>query len=221
MTTPAAIFDLDGTVLNTLPDLADSLNLALGAFGYPTHSLEAFRPMVGNGMAKMIERALPGGQGDPGAQAKVMAHFKREYAKRQCDKTVPYDGIGELLKGLAAKGWALGLLSNKDHENTLAVVGHFFPGLFAQIIGVRPGFPAKPDPAGALEICKGFGLPPGQVFYVGDSGVDMATAKAAGCRPIGVAWGFRPREELLAGGALAILEKPGDFPATVAGLQER
>ncbi|MDR2422182.1 MAG: HAD family hydrolase [Deltaproteobacteria bacterium] len=218
MTTLAAIFDLDGTVLNTLPDLADSLNLALEAAGYPTHDLEGFRPMVGGGMAKMIERALPEGSKNPETLAKVMAYFKKEYAKRQCDKTVPYDGIVELLKDLAAKGWLLGLLSNKDHENTLEVVGHFFPGLFSKIIGVRPGFPTKPDPSGALEICQAFGLSPSQVFYVGDSGVDMATAKGAGCRPIGVAWGFRPKDELLAGGALAILEEPCDFLEVAANL---
>jgi phosphoglycolate phosphatase len=208
---------LDGTILNTLPDLADSLNLALAAQGLPTHDLTGYRPMVGNGMAKMIERALPESRRDPETRAQIMAHFKKEYAQRQCDKTRPYEGVPELLRGLVDQGWALGVLSNKDHENTLEVVNHFFPSLFAQILGVKPGATTKPDPTGALSICQALGARPEAVFYVGDSGVDMATAKGAGCRPIGVAWGFRPEEELLAGGALAILRRPEDFPQIVAG----
>jgi phosphoglycolate phosphatase len=218
MTTFAAIFDLDGTTLNTLPDLADSLNLALQAAGLPTHDLAAYRFMVGEGMAKMIERALPPDRRDSETKTQIMAHFKKEYAKRQCDKTAPYEGVPELLKDLTAKGWSLGLLSNKDHENTLEVVSHFFPGLFAQILGVKPGAKTKPDPTGALAVCQALGQSPEKIFYVGDSGVDMATAKGAGCRPIGVAWGFRPPEELKAGGALAILAKPADFLPTIASL---
>ncbi|MDR1872860.1 MAG: HAD family hydrolase [Deltaproteobacteria bacterium] len=211
MTTLAAIFDLDGTVLNTLPDLADSLNIALKAAGYPTHDLNGYRPMVGNGMAKMIERALPPDHQDPSTQSQILAAFKKEYALRQCDKTAPYPGIVELLRDLKAQGWSLGLLSNKDHENTLQVVNHFFPQIFTEILGVKPGATTKPDPTGALGICASFGVSPNQVFYVGDSGVDMATAKGAGCRPIGVAWGFRPQEELIENGALAILKNPADF----------
>ncbi|MDR1578274.1 MAG: HAD family hydrolase [Deltaproteobacteria bacterium] len=218
MTRLAAIFDLDGTILNTLPDLVDSLNLALSAAGFPTHDLDSFRPMVGNGMIKMIERALPAERRDPPTQTGILAHFKKEYAKRQCDRTVPYEGIVELLKDLNAQGWALGVLSNKDHENTLQVVNHYFPGIFHQILGVKPGATTKPDPTGARLICEALGQAPERVFYVGDSGVDMATAIGAGCRPIGVAWGFRPQAELIAGGALAILKKPADFFHVIANL---
>ncbi|MDR0550135.1 MAG: HAD family hydrolase [Deltaproteobacteria bacterium] len=216
MTKKAAIFDLDGTVLNTLPDLADSLNLALAAFDLPTRELSACRQMVGNGLVKMIERALPPDHKDPATQTKVMAFFKNEYARRQCDKTTPYEGIMELLQDLVAKDWSLGLLSNKDHENAVAVVNHYFPGIFSQILGVKPGVTPKPDPTGALAICASLGQSPKEVFYVGDSAVDMATAKGAGCRPIGVAWGFRPQEELLESGALAILTTPADFHKVVA-----
>ncbi|MDR1395977.1 MAG: HAD family hydrolase [Deltaproteobacteria bacterium] len=218
MTVQAAIFDLDGTTLNTLPDLAGSLNTALKAKGLPDHTVEEYRPMVGNGMAKMIERALPEDRRDPETQAGVMALFKAEYARRQCDLTVPYEGIPELLRDLKSRSWALGLLSNKDHENTAEIVSHFFPGLFDQVLGVKPGAAPKPDPSGALALCRAFGLKPAQVFYVGDSGVDMNTAKGAGCPALGAAWGFRPEEELRQEGALAILKKPSDFLPVIGSL---
>jgi phosphoglycolate phosphatase len=210
-----AIFDLDGTILNTLPDLADSLNIALEGAELPTHELAKYKFMVGNGMVKMIERALPEDRRDPETITSIMAVFKKEYAQRQCNKTEPYPGIVDLLKDLKAKNWPLAVLSNKDHENTLEVVNHFFPHIFNIIIGVKPGGPTKPDPAGALEICQSFDLKPDRVFYVGDTGVDMNTAKAAGCYPIGVMWGFRPEKELTDNGALSILAKPMTFP-TVA-----
>ncbi|MDR1085634.1 MAG: HAD family hydrolase [Deltaproteobacteria bacterium] len=218
MKTRAAIFDLDGTVLNTLPDLADSLNIALEAAGYPARTLDEYRFMVGNGMAKMIERALPDDRKTPEIQTEIMKHFKNEYALRQCDKTAPYEGITDLLQDLKARGWKLGLLSNKDHENTLEIVNHFFSGIFDVIIGVKPGGPSKPDPAGALEICRTLGFKPQEVIYLGDSGVDMATANAAGCPALGAGWGFRPAEELQEGGAKAILEKPTDFLAKAESL---
>ncbi len=207
----AIIFDLDGTLLDTLEDLADSLNYVLEKEGLPTHTPEKYRFMVGNGLPTLVARALPEGLRIPAHVKPVLRQFIERYRQNLCVKTKPYAGIPEVLEALKKGGLRLAVLSNKAHPQALEVVAHYFPGCFDLVLGLRPEAAAKPDPSGAREILRAFDLKPGQVLYVGDSDVDMETAVAAGLRPVGVAWGFRPRAELLAAGADVILETPADL----------
>lgn len=214
----AVIFDLDGTLLNTLEDLADSLNQVLAEEGLPTHSCQEYRFMVGNGLETLLVRALPAGLRVPAHVRPFYKKFIALYRERQVDKTRPYPGIDELLKALLDKGIHLAVLSNKSHPNTLAVVDHFFPDIFEAVLGLRPEVPAKPDPAGALEIIQTLAVGPAETLYVGDSDVDMETAVAAGLYPLGVSWGYRLRAELEAAGARAIIDEPLDLLRFVDGL---
>jgi phosphoglycolate phosphatase len=207
----AAIFDLDGTILNTLPDLGNSLNTALSLSGYPTHTLVEYKTMVGNGMGKLVQRSLPPDKQTPEIIDEIRTLFKGEYKKHQCDLTKPYQGIEELLSKLIELKWPLGVLSNKDHENTTIIINHFFPNQFKIILGVSPDRPPKPELVGAREAALALGVPAGNIFYLGDSDVDMFTALNAGFKPFGVSWGFRPAAELTKAGALTILEHPMDF----------
>ena len=216
----AAIFDLDGTLLYTLEDLADSLNLTLKEEGLPTHDLEAYRFMVGNGLEQLVVRALPAGMRIPAHVRPIFGKFIERYRANLWVKTRPYEGIPEALEELRGLGLRLAVLSNKNHPNTVLIVEHFFPGLFEMVLGLRPEVPAKPHPAGAEEILTAFGLGPHEVIYLGDSDVDMETAVAARLFPVGAGWGYRPREELAAAGALAIVETPAQFPAYIRAVHE-
>ncbi len=208
----AVIFDLDGTLLYTLEDLADSLNAVLTGEGLPTHSIDEYRFLVGHGLERLVIGALPEGLRRPAHVRPVLQKFVELYRRRQLDKTRPYPGIAEMLAELQARRLRLAVLSNKAHPNTLSVVEHFFPGVFEAVWGLRPDVPAKPDPAGARAIAQGFGLEPARILYLGDSDVDMKTAAAAGMYPVGAAWGYRPRAELLAAGAQEIIDSPGELP---------
>lgn len=212
----AAIFDLDGTLLYTLEDLADSLNETLKEEGLPTHALEACRQMVGNGLEMLVIRALPEAMRVPAHVRPILRKFTEKYRARQVSKTRPYPGIEKALEALSAAGLKLAVLSNKAHDNTLIVVNHFFPGRFKIILGMRDDTPPKPNPAGALEIAGHFSLDPESFLYFGDSGVDMKTARAAGMYPVGVTWGYRSEEEMAAAGASAIIRQPEEI-APLAG----
>lgn len=214
----AVIFDLDGTLLYTLEDLADSLNQVLSQEGLPTHNYDDYRFMVGNGLETLVVRALPSGMRLSAHARPVLRKFVELYRSRQVAKTRPYPGILELLETLAARGLRLAVLSNKAHPNTLAVVDHFFPAVFELVLGMRPEVPAKPDPAGALEIARAFGLDPGEILYLGDSDVDMKTAVAAGMYPLGALWGYRPKSELEAAGAAAVIDAPSAMLGVLDGL---
>ncbi len=207
----AIIFDLDGTLLYTLEDLADSLNDVLRAEGLPTHPTDAYRFMVGNGLERLVIRALPEGLRIPAHVRPILRKFVEYYRENQCRRTRPYPGLPELLERLAGAGLRLAVLSNKAHPNTVEVVEHFFPGRFQMVLGMRPEVPAKPDPAGALEIVAAFGMRPEDFLYLGDSDVDMKTAVAAGLFPVGAGWGYRPREELTAAGARVVIEAPEEL----------
>ncbi|MDR1487986.1 MAG: HAD family hydrolase [Deltaproteobacteria bacterium] len=211
MTRKAAIFDLDGTILDTIGDLCDSINEVLTQEGLPTHSLDAVKTMVGSGAAKLVERALPQQKRTAEFMARVLSIYRIEYSKRQLVKTKPFPGIPELLSEMADKGWRLAVLSNKEHNNAKTVVEHFFPNRFNYILGVSPQRPPKPDLTGAKEALKSLGIAPESVFYFGDTDVDIKTAINCGCRPIGVAWGFKAAQELSKAGALHILQQPKDF----------
>lgn len=195
------IFDLDGTLLDTLYDLAEAGNHALGAMGLPQHPAEAYKHMVGNGIPKLVTRMLPAHQLGAATQALALQLFLRHYDAHKLDHTRPYPGIPALLAGLVKAGVLLGVVSNKDDAPAQAIVEHFFPQVFCAVRGRLDGTPPKPDPALVHAVLHAWGLPPQTVLYVGDSGVDIATAHNAGLAGCGVLWGFRGEDELAAAGA--------------------
>lgn len=191
------IFDLDGTLLNTIADLAQSTNHALQALGYPTHELSAYPFMVGNGINKLFERALPEGEKTQENVLRVRARFIPYYNEHNADMSCPYPGIPELLERLQYKGIQMAVASNKYQEATSKLIAHYFPSVrFAAVLGQREGIPVKPDPTIVHDILQATTVTPADVLYVGDSGVDMQTARNAGIEACGVTWGFRPRTEL-------------------------
>lgn len=203
----AIIFDLDGTLLDSLADLADSMNCVLEAAGLPTHNVEAYKRFVGDGMENLVRRALPHDRQDEADRA--LAAMRAEYGRRWRDKTRPYPGIPELLDALQERSLRLAILSNKPDDFTRLIVARLLPHWrIDAVMGLRPGWPRKPDPAGALAIARDLGLPPAAFLYVGDTDTDMRTAKAAGMFAVGVLWGFRTKEELCAHGAAALIEHP-------------
>jgi phosphoglycolate phosphatase len=210
MTTPRAlIFDLDGTLLDTLADLADSGNAALEALGLPLHETDAYRYFVGLGVEELVRRMLPEERRDPETLTQAVPLLVAEYKRRWNRKTRPYPGIAELLEALRERGLPACVLSNKPQAYTDLTVQEFFPGrLFASVRGARPEVPNKPHPAGALALAAELGLSPGEVVFVGDSATDMKTARGAGMLPVGVLWGFRDAAELTGGGARALIEHP-------------
>lgn len=214
MMTRLVIFDLDGTLLDSLTDLAISTNHALRQNGFPEHEREAYRHFVGNGVRKLIERALPEGSREAGMVERVMADFMAYYSLHKADYTAPYDGIPALLQALRKQGMRLAVASNKFQSATEAMVPYYFgEGCFDFIHGQRESVPPKPDPQVVMNIMAEANVEPGEVLYVGDSGVDMQTAARAGVRSVGVLWGFRSREELLANGAMHVVERPADILA--------
>jgi phosphoglycolate phosphatase len=206
----AVIFDLDGTLLDTIEDLTEAMNVALAKLGLPARSIAECKMLVGDGVATFVKRALPPPSRNDEVLARRLRDFLRaEYAERQAVKTKPYPGIIETLDALAERKIPMAVLSNKPHDSTQAVVRHYFPRReFRAVLGAREGVPAKPDPSGALEIAGILGLPPAEIFYLGDTNTDMQTAAAAGMFPAGALWGFRTAEELLANGAKALLDRP-------------
>lgn len=197
-----AIFDLDGTLLDTLGDLAAACNYVMQCNGYPVHPLDRYRYMVGNGIDKLIERALPAEIRSSGRAAELRPEFIARYREHLCDHTRPYPGIETLLERMEGEGILSAVASNKYHEGTRALVQHFFPRhRFIRVLGQRDGVPVKPDPAIVLEILEYAHLPREEALYIGDSDVDMLTAARAGVDSVGASWGFRPYEELQKAGA--------------------
>lgn len=207
----AVIFDLDGTLINSIFDLADSTNHALKKFGFPTHDIEAYKIFVGDGMPKLIERALPKFKRDNETIATVLEEFLAYYRKHYLDKTVLYDGIFELLKDLQKSGYKLCVVSNKSNEMTTEILNNLFEIKFNAFSGKKDGYKAKPDPKLTLEIINSIGVNPNECAFIGDSGMDMQTAVNANCLPIGVLWGFRGKEELLQNGAEYLVNKPNEI----------
>jgi phosphoglycolate phosphatase len=207
----AVLFDLDGTLLDTLEDIADAANAVLTSQGLPTHSLTAYKLFVGEGVRRLFEKALPENCRGAETIARCAARFNDEYGRRWNTKTHPYDGILPLLASLRER-MPLAVLSNKPQAFTEQCASHYLPaGTFTCVLGQREGVPPKPDPAGALEVARRLSLPPEKIAYLGDSSIDMQTAVRAGMYPIGAAWGFRSREELLAHGAAAVIERPDEL----------
>ncbi len=207
----AMLFDLDGTLLDTLDDLGDSINRALARFGFPGHPRDAFRYFVGDGVRMLVERALPEDRRDPATNEAVLKAYREEYRQGWNCKTRVYPGIPELLDALTARGIALGVLSNKPHDMTRKCVeGYLARWTFDVVFGQRDTVARKPDPAGALEAARHLDVAPAEVLYLGDTSTDMDTARAAGMFAVGATWGFRPESELREHGAQAIVHHPDD-----------
>lgn len=206
------IFDLDGTLLKTIDDLAIATNHALKTLGFPTHGLWVYPAMVGNGVGKLIERALPDDARSEKNINDALEVFKAYYNDHCCDATVPYPGIPELLAELTRRGINLAVTSNKYEYAVGKIIAHYFPEAnFRAILGNIEGMPRKPDPSivfKALSMCP---TPKAQVLYVGDSGVDMETARRACVESVGVSWGFRPIAELKAAYADHIISTPSQI----------
>ncbi len=192
-----AIFDLDGTLLDTIADLAAATNHALSQFGYPTHTTDEYRFFVGNGINKLFERALPEGEKSQQNVLKIRRSFIPYYNMHNADLSRPYPGIETLLDTLQRNGMQLAVASNKYQEATTKLIRQYFPSVrFTAVFGQREGVPSKPDPQVINEIIRLANVKKEETVYAGDSCVDMQTGKNAGVTTIGVSWGFRPRAEL-------------------------
>jgi len=207
----AVIFDLDGTLLDTLEDIADAANRVLVGRGFPAHPIPRYREFIGEGVVRLMKRALPEPNQDPATVQTCVEAYQGEYARNWNVKTKPYAGVPNLLDALVARGLKLAVLSNKPDRFTQECVRELLPGWsFAVVIGASDAFPRKPNPASALEITRRLAVASEECLYVGDSGVDMQTAVAARMFAVGVLWGFRDRQELLREGAQALVQEPSE-----------
>lgn len=206
------IFDLDGTLLDTIADLGAATNYALREMGYPTHTATSYPMMVGNGVTRLIERALPEEARTPEIVEAVREKFKEYYDDHACDSTAPYPGITELLNNLQALGVRIAVASNKYQDAVERLVTHYFPAIEWQAVeGQKEGVPVKPDPSIVFEILSKSPARKSKVLYVGDSGVDIETARRACVDSCGVTWGFRPRRELVDANADNIATTPEEI----------
>ena len=208
------IFDLDGTLLNTIDDLADAANWVAQAHGWPTHSVEEFKQMVGNGIPKLVERFAP----RPLSQEEfdqVLAEFTARYNAHKEDKTAPYAGMPQAVAALRQAGVTVAVLSNKAHALAGPVVENYYPGVFHAVQGALPGVPAKPDPTLLRGLLAHLGADPARTLFVGDSNVDIRTGKNGGLTTCGVLWGFRSRQELEQEGADYLVSRPGQLVSLV------
>lgn len=207
-----AIFDLDGTLLNTIRDLGESVNYALDQCGFPTHDIELYPGFVGNGVNKLIERTLPEGQKTESNILQVKSHFVKYYDSHNTIYSAPYPGIPALLEWLDSQSVVLAVASNKYQFATCKLIDHYFSSIsFHTVLGQREDFPIKPDPAIVLHILSATGISPEETIYIGDSGVDMLTASRASTSSVGVTWGFRPKSELIESGACYIVDNPEEI----------
>jgi phosphoglycolate phosphatase len=206
------IFDLDGTLIDSLADIATAANSVLEQFGFSAHPVEDYRIFVGDGVNVLMERIVPGQELNDEFKMKFLLAWKKEYSKQWNVQTRPYDGILVLVDELKKGGYRMGVLSNKPQEFTQACVAEYFKSdLIDPVWGLCEDRPKKPDPKGALEMAAQWELPPEEILYVGDTSTDMQTAVNAGMWPLGVSWGFRSKEELVAHGARAIIDQPMDL----------
>jgi len=212
----AVIFDLDGTLADTLQDLADATNWGLGQLNQPVHPLQNYRYLVGAGRRELCRLALREENRHLIDQLETL--MTDYYAKHCFDATKPYAGIVEMLKTLSSQGVRLAILSNKPQDFVELTIKTLFGDFhFDHVLGDGPTLPRKPDPAGAKLIAEKFGLPPEQIAYVGDTSIDMQTANRAGMYAIGVTWGFRDRQELEEHGAKTIIDCPGELLPLIIG----
>lgn len=211
------IFDLDGTLLNTLEDLADAGNWVCRRNGWPEHALEEYRAMVGHGLSNLVERFSPEGCRSPLLLMNTLAQFSEYYGQHNMDKTAPYPGMPELVADLGRQGVQMAVYSNKADEFSRQIVEHYFPGAFTLVRGKVRGVPVKPDPTGIRQILEELKADPAATLFVGDSSVDMETGHNAGLQACGVTWGFRSRESLVAAGADFLADTPEQLAAVILG----
>ncbi len=209
------IFDLDGTLVNSLDDLADSMNEILRNAGYPVHDVETYKYFIGNGIRNLVKKALPEECRDEETVSSYHKLMTATYRKNCLVKSQPYPGIIGLLDELKMRKLKLAVLSNKADELTKKIIEALLPGYFDIVIGMTSEEYRKPNPAGALEISKRWSIRPKHIAYIGDTSTDMQTAKNAGMFAVGVTWGFRTKEELLESGAKMILDKPAELSIAV------
>ena len=209
----AAIFDMDGTLVDTLEDLADSVNEMLAIYNFPQRTIDEVRKFVGNGARKLLERALPAEKSaDKNFVDTALETYNKCYSRHVLNKTKPYAGIMEFLTELQAKKIPLGICTNKQNFAAQIIAEKILsPIKFEKVFGDEKNFPRKPNPTRALEIAKSFSVEPAEVAYFGDTAVDMNTANNAGFLPVGVTWGFRPESELLESGAKIIVHHPREI----------
>lgn len=207
----AVLFDLDGTLVNSLFDLATSTNYALAKMGFPTHGTDKYKYFVGDGMPKLIERALPEDSRTPEIRAKTLEIFSAHYHEHYADQTCEYQGISQLLETLIQSGVRLAVVSNKAQEFAKTVVSKTVGDVFQIVCGKQEGYPAKPDPTLTLKVISDLGVEPKECVFVGDSGMDMLVAKNAGITAIGVDWGFRTVREQILNGADYVVHTPQDI----------
>lgn len=209
MALKGVLFDLDGTLMDTLGDLADSVNAALSAQGLPPHPELAYKRFVGDGMTELVRRAFPAAALAGDGLARAQEAVRAEYERRWDVRSRPYPGVTDLLAVLELHGVPMAVFSNKPDGFTKRIVERFLSRFrFVSVLGARPGVPLKPDPAGALEAARLLGLAPAEVAYLGDTATDMATAAAAGMEPLGALWGFRDAAELMEAGARHLIARP-------------
>jgi phosphoglycolate phosphatase len=207
----AVLFDLDGTLLNTIDDLTDAMNVTLAGAGFPPRTVGECKVFVGEGAESFILRSLPEGRRDKQTLAQVAPLYREAYTRNWACKTRPYEGVPELLDALAGRKLKLAVLSNKPDDFTRHMVEKLLPRWrFDAVVGARPSAPKKPDPTVALQIADSLGVEPRRFLYLGDTNTDMQTALAAGMFPVGALWGFRTAEELRASGAKVLAAKPED-----------
>lgn len=214
-------FDLDGTLVNSIFDLGDCVNSLLARFGFLAHTYDEYKYFVGDGIPKLIERALPPNHRTEEEVEACFGLFMSDYREHCLDKTRPYDGIEDVLTRLKSAGIKTGVVSNKAQEMTELVTEKLFGPVFDCVYGKREGLPAKPDPAVLLAAAKELSVNPAECALVGDSGTDMLTATGAGSVPLGALWGFRTAEELRQGGAKFLLEAPAEIIKITEGLNAR
>jgi len=210
----AALFDMDGTLLDTLAGIADSMNAMLAGSGYPQHPLQAYKYFVGNGMEILVERAFPAAARTEQRIAQGVAAMRADYRTRWRRTTTVYQGIPDLLTALDRAGLKLAVLSNKSDDFTREMAQELLSAWpFEVVLGARPEVPKKPDPSTAIEIAERMQVVPRDFLYLGDTAVDMTTAIGAGMHPIGALWGFRDVAELLEAGARMLVPQPTDLIA--------
>ena len=208
----AVLFDLDGTLLDTLEDLADSMNAALSGLGFPLHPVSSYKDFVGEGVEFLAYSALPEKNRNEATLAECIKRMRQEYGLRWDHKTKPYSGIPELLTELEKRGIRKAILSNKPDDFTKKVAGKFLKDWsFETVLGSQTNFPKKPDPVAALSIAESMKFQPMEFLYLGDTKIDMLTAVAAGMFPVGALWGFRSRQELAESGGKKLIQKPQEL----------